>query len=72
VTVVGTVVLRRRRVPLLPLLAMFALVGMVALAFYGIPRFRVPAEVATVVLAAAAIDRGLTLLSRAVAPGRSD
>ena len=40
--VVGAVVLRRRRVSLLPLLAMFALVAIVALAFYGIPRFRLP------------------------------
>jgi hypothetical protein len=69
--VVGAIVLGRRRVPLLPLLAMFALVTIVALAFYGIPRFRLPADVAAVVLAAAAIDQGFSGLSRPAAPGRS-
>ena len=62
--VVGAVVLHRRQVPLLPLLAMVALVAIVALTLYGIPRFRIPAEVAVVVLAAAAIDRGLSVVSR--------
>ena len=54
VAVAGSVVLRRRHVALLPLLAMFA--GSLASwpSRLWIPRFRIPAEVATVVLAAAA------------------
>jgi 4-amino-4-deoxy-L-arabinose transferase-like glycosyltransferase len=54
--VVGGVVLHRRRVKLTPLLGQFAVVTLTALAFYGIVRFRVPAEVSMLVLAAIALD----------------
>ena len=54
--IVGAVLLRRRRVTLIPLLGQFAQVTIVAAAFYGIVRFRVPAEVALVVLVAIALD----------------
>jgi hypothetical protein len=54
--VFGGVVLRRRRVPLTPLVAQFVMVTVTALAIYGLVRFRVPAEVALVVLAAVGID----------------
>lgn len=57
--VVGTVVLRRRRVPITPLVSQFAVVVVTAAAIYGLVRFRVPAEVSLVVLAAVAVDRGL-------------
>ncbi|MFI5053551.1 MAG: ArnT family glycosyltransferase [Acidimicrobiia bacterium] len=56
VAVVGGVVLRRRRVPITPLVAQFAIVTVTAAAIYGIVRFRVPAEVSLVVLAAVAVD----------------
>src|SRR5918994_225599 len=43
----------------MPLVAPFVMVTIVAAAFYGITRFRVPAEVSIVVLAAVAVDRWL-------------
>jgi hypothetical protein len=51
--VYGGVLLRRRGVPLSPLLAPFALVLAATLVGYGVPRFRHPADVALIVLAAA-------------------
>ena len=54
--VVGGVLLRRRRVPITPLVAQFVIVTVTAAAIYGIVRFRVPAEVSLVVLAAVAVD----------------
>jgi hypothetical protein len=51
----GAVVLRRRRVPLLPLLAFPLLVCAVALVYYGLTRFRFAAEPALIVLAAVAV-----------------
>jgi len=54
--VVGGVVLRRRRVAITPLVAQFVIVTVTAAAIYGITRFRVPAEVSLVVLAAVAVD----------------
>lgn len=53
----GWVGLRRRRAVLWPLAATFVHVTAVAALFYGLPRLRVPAEVALVVLAAAALAR---------------
>lgn len=52
----GGVVLRRRRVPLTPLVAQFVMVSVTALVIYGLVRFRVPAEVAMAVLAAVGVD----------------
>ena len=54
--VYGAVLLRRRRVPITPLVAQFVLVTVTAALIYGIVRFRVPAEVSLVVLAAVAVD----------------
>jgi hypothetical protein len=64
--VYGAVVLRRRRETLLVLLAPFALVTLMAALSYGITRFRIPADVALVVLAAVACD---ALMRRLRAPG---
>ena len=55
--VYGAVLLRRRRVPITPLVSQFVMVAVIAAAIYGLVRFRVPAEVSLVVLAAVAVDR---------------
>jgi hypothetical protein len=52
----GLVMLRRRREPILPMLALGAMVTITAALFYGAVRFRVPADVAVVVCAAVALD----------------
>jgi 4-amino-4-deoxy-L-arabinose transferase-like glycosyltransferase len=52
----GLVLLRRRREPILPMLALAAMVTITAALFYGAVRFRVPADVAIVVCAAVALD----------------
>jgi len=52
----GVLVLRRRRTPIAPLIAMPIMVTCTAALFWGDPRFRRPAEIAIVVLAAIAID----------------
>jgi 4-amino-4-deoxy-L-arabinose transferase-like glycosyltransferase len=54
--VAGAVMLRRRRKPIGILLAPFVLVVVVSILGYGTPRFRVPAEVPLVVLAAVALS----------------
>ena len=51
--------MRRRRIALVPLLAPVAIVTLVAAGFYGLVRFRAPAEVSIVVLAAVAFDNAL-------------
>jgi 4-amino-4-deoxy-L-arabinose transferase-like glycosyltransferase len=56
VAVAGAVVLRRRRVPIWPLASTAIVVLITVVAFYGIVRFRLPLDVAVVVLAAVAID----------------
>ena len=48
--------LRRRHVPITPLVSQFVIVTVTAAAIYGLVRFRVPAEVSVVVLAAVAVD----------------
>jgi 4-amino-4-deoxy-L-arabinose transferase-like glycosyltransferase len=53
----GAVILRRRGEPLAILLAPVALVVVVSILGYGTPRFRVPAEIPLVVLAAVALSR---------------
>jgi 4-amino-4-deoxy-L-arabinose transferase-like glycosyltransferase len=52
----GGVLLRRRRVPITPLVAQFVIVTVTAAAIYGLVRFRVPAEISLVVLAAVACE----------------
>ena len=64
----GIFVLRRRRGPLLVLLAPFAVVIVSTALSFGLPRFRHAAELAVVVLAAVAVDRLLARRERATAP----
>jgi 4-amino-4-deoxy-L-arabinose transferase-like glycosyltransferase len=52
----GCVVLRRRRVPIYPLLAMAGLATFTAVTTFGVTRYRAAAEIAIVVLAAVAVD----------------
>jgi Dolichyl-phosphate-mannose-protein mannosyltransferase len=54
--IAGAVLLRRRRAPLLPLLAMPLMVTITAAVVYGLTRFRFAAEPAIVVLAAVSLD----------------
>lgn len=58
---VGAVVLRRRRVSLLPFAASLAIVVLVSTLFYGLARFRIPWDVASCLIGAvgivAAVDR---------------
>jgi 4-amino-4-deoxy-L-arabinose transferase-like glycosyltransferase len=57
-SVVGAVLLRRREVTIWPLVGTAVIVTFTAAFFYGIVRFRVPAEVAIVALAAVALEAG--------------
>jgi hypothetical protein len=66
--IAGGFLLRRRRPDLLVLLAPVALVVVLSLIGYGIPRFRAPAEVTIVVLAALAISRLLERRRPSAAP----
>jgi 4-amino-4-deoxy-L-arabinose transferase-like glycosyltransferase len=52
----GVIALRRRRITVLPLLAPVLVVTISAAAFYGTTRFRSPAELSIVVLAAVGLD----------------
>jgi hypothetical protein len=54
--VAGGLRLRRTGRPVVLLAAMPVMVTLVAAVFYGNPRFRVPADLALVVLAAVAVD----------------
>jgi hypothetical protein len=54
--VVGLVKLRRRRVPILPLLAIVIIATFAAAITFGVTRYRAPAEVAIVVAASVGID----------------
>ncbi len=54
--VIGAVVLRRRRVPLYPLLAPITMVLLTVVVLYAATRFRAPADAAMCLLAAAAFD----------------
>lgn len=56
---VGAVVLNRRRIRLWPMLSLYVIITFAAAISYGATRFRTPAEVATVVLAAVALDRAI-------------
>jgi len=57
--VVGVVALRRRGVPLTPLLAMIGAVALTVGFVYGTTRFRAPAEVSLVLLASVGIDAAI-------------
>jgi hypothetical protein len=67
--VYGVVVLRSRRLLVAPLLAMIGMVVVVAVLLHGDVRYRAPADVALVVLVAAAVDQLTT--RRAARSGRS-
>ena len=54
--IAGPILLRRWREPILPMVALGAMVTITAALFYGALRFRVPADVAIVVCAAVALD----------------
>lgn len=56
IAIVGAVVLKRRKVTLLPIVSVVAMVFVTAIISYGNARFRIPAEVAIVALAAVAFD----------------
>ncbi|MHB8318870.1 MAG: ArnT family glycosyltransferase [Acidimicrobiales bacterium] len=56
--IVGIFVLRRKKVPLSPLVGVIVLVVLVVAMFYGEPRFTSSAQVAFVVLSGAALDAG--------------
>lgn len=60
----GLVVLRRRKEPILPMVALAALVTITAALFYGIIRFRTPADVAIVTCAGVALDAAGRAASR--------
>jgi 4-amino-4-deoxy-L-arabinose transferase-like glycosyltransferase len=62
--VVGLVAMRRRNVPIWPLLSTAVVVTLTAAAFWGGPRFRVPADVAIVVAAGVGVDFLRELVSR--------
>lgn len=70
--VAGAVVLRRRGVPIWPLASTAIIVLITVVAFYGIVRFRLPLDVAVVVLAAAAIDAGVRRLRGKATDDASD
>jgi 4-amino-4-deoxy-L-arabinose transferase-like glycosyltransferase len=65
----GLVVLRRRRVPISPIVAAFGAVTITAATTYGIARFRVPGDAALVVLAAVALDALIRRWRREASPG---
>jgi 4-amino-4-deoxy-L-arabinose transferase-like glycosyltransferase len=58
-SVVGVVALRRRRVPLTPLLAVLGAVALTVGFVYGTTRFRAPAEISLVLLGAVGIDAAI-------------
>jgi 4-amino-4-deoxy-L-arabinose transferase-like glycosyltransferase len=68
--ILGLVVLRRRRVTLIPLVALLATVAVGVAFVYGFTRFRASAEVAIVLLAAVAIDAFIRRRARNRADGR--
>ena len=66
--VAGAIVLRRRPVPLFPLLVVPAITLLAVATTFSQTRYRAPAEPALVVLAAVAVDAWLARRARAAAP----
>lgn len=64
VAVAGVVLLRRRRVTIIPLVAPFLLVTFTAATTFGVTRYRVPSEVALTILA----GLGVAWVTRATGP----
>ncbi|HET8601165.1 MAG TPA: glycosyltransferase family 39 protein [Segeticoccus sp.] len=62
--VAGGVILRRRRVPIWPAVVVPVIVAISVATTFGQLRYRAPAEAAVVVLAAVAVDAGVTALWR--------
>jgi hypothetical protein len=62
--IAGTVILVRRKVTVIPLMAQVVLVTFAAAMAYGAVRFRIPAEVALIALAGVALDAVLRLVFR--------
>ena len=56
VAIAGVVAFRRRRIPLLPVVATVVTVVVAVALTWGTPRFRVPIDIVVIVLAAAAVD----------------
>ena len=61
----GVVVLRRRRIPVYPLLGFFAIVAVTVATTYGETRYRAAVEVPLVLLAAVGLSAGLASVTRA-------
>jgi hypothetical protein len=61
-SIAGGIILRRRRMPVFPLLAFPALVLLTTVITFGQVRYRATAEVSLVILAAVAIDAGVRRL----------
>ena len=66
-SVYGAIALRRRGMLVLPLVLTGLVITATAIAFYGLIRFRIPAEIAVVVLGAAGIDELARRRSRSLA-----
>ncbi|MFI5054468.1 MAG: glycosyl transferase, partial [Acidimicrobiia bacterium] len=54
--VVGLLAMRRRRIPILPLVALAAIATFAAAITFGVTRYRAPAEVALVIAAAVGME----------------
>jgi 4-amino-4-deoxy-L-arabinose transferase-like glycosyltransferase len=67
----GAVVLRRRSVPLYPVVGPIIMVLVTVVVLYAATRFRAPADAAMCLLAAAAIDRGVEWLGSRRAPAEA-
>ena len=59
IAVIGLVILRRRRRPILPLVAQVVAVVVTALLAYGAVRFRMPADIVLVVLLGVVLDAAI-------------
>ena len=67
----GVVIGRRRREPVVPLLAPLLIVTLTAAVFYGLVRFRAPAEPSIIVLAAVALAAGFVRIRDRTRAARS-
>ncbi len=68
--ILGLVVLRRRRIPIFPYLAIAASVTVTVAISFGITRYRAPVDAVLPVLAAVALDALWRRYRRRHAPGR--
>ena len=70
-SVAGVVALRRRRVPLTPLLAVLGAVVLTVGFVYGTTRFRAPAEISLVLLGSVGLDAGIRRIGARLRDRRS-